>query len=65
MGVANVGTDSLHVNVYLNDPMTNVFLKELKPFQLMYVTCLFFQYFDVPNVHACMIILYVDARLYI
>ena len=27
MGVANIGTDSLHVHVYLNDPMTKVFLK--------------------------------------
>ena len=32
MGVANVGTDSLLVHVYLNDPMTKLFLKELKPF---------------------------------
>ena len=32
MGVANVGTDYLHVHVYLNDPMTKVFLKEPKPF---------------------------------
>ena len=30
--VANVGTDSLRVHVYLNDPVTKVFLKELKPF---------------------------------
>ena len=64
MGVANIGTDSLHVNVYLNDPMTKVFLKELKPF-FINVPCLFFQLFGVPNVHACMFILYVDARLYI
>ena len=27
MGVANVGTDSLQVQVYLIDPMTKVFLK--------------------------------------
>ena len=28
MGIANVGTDSLHEHVYLNDHMTKVFLKE-------------------------------------
>ena len=27
MGVVNDGTDSLHVHVYLNDPMTKEFLK--------------------------------------
>ena len=32
MGVANVDTDSLHVHVYFNDPMTKVVLKELKHF---------------------------------
>ena len=27
MGVANVGTDPLHVHVYSNDLMTKIFLK--------------------------------------
>ena len=60
MGAAFVGNDSLRVHVYLNNPMTKVFVKELKP--LINVTCLFFQQFGVPKVHACMIILSVDAR---
>ena len=38
--------------------------KRIKTF-LINVTCLFFQQFGVPKVHACMIILSVDARLYI
>ena len=64
MEVANVGTDSLHVHVYLNDPMTKVFLKIIKTF-IINVTCLFFQQFGVPKVHACMIILSVDSPLFI
>ena len=42
MGVVIVGTDSLHVHAYLNGPVTEEFLKELKSF-LTNVTCLFFQ----------------------
>ena len=62
MGIANVGTDSLHVHVYLDDLMTKVFFKRIKTF-LVNVTFLF-SIFGVPKVHACMIILYVDARIY-
>ena len=44
MGVANVGTDSLHVHVYFKWPYDKSIVKRIKTF-LINVTCFFFFFF--------------------